>query len=279
METINIINNFDQNILMENILILNQKKLLDMVINVFEKDFADKSDDGLTIYYVKEYFNSLNFINWELFIRLLNLKTTFAFGGDYYLKNVCSIVYLIGKIGSENKSTKIIEFLLKLPRGTVNWDIKIDATGTNVLRLLLCFKKFYENSALINMFFDSDLFDKQMWREKNFYCEAPVDIIVNNCSEELIIRAIELGIIEVSSNIIGAIKSEKIILHLMEKQNITLNNDIFYLAVENNWTQIIEYYFSHGFIDWNILNGPYVVFWLLCYFHYKYAQIVLHLFH
>lgn len=37
MDTINIINDFEQKILMENILILNQKKLLDMIINLFNQ--------------------------------------------------------------------------------------------------------------------------------------------------------------------------------------------------------------------------------------------------
>jgi hypothetical protein len=82
METINIINNFDQNILMENVLILNQKKLLELVFNVFEEDFADKTIGELTVSYVQSHLNQLKFINWDLMIRLLNLKTTF------YLDNV-----------------------------------------------------------------------------------------------------------------------------------------------------------------------------------------------
>jgi hypothetical protein len=77
MDTINIINNFDQNILMENILILNQQKLLDLIFRVFEEDFKDKTNEELTLEYVQYYFDKLTFINWNLMIRLLNLKTTF----------------------------------------------------------------------------------------------------------------------------------------------------------------------------------------------------------
>lgn len=291
MDTINIIDNFDQNILMENILISNQKNLLDLVIMVFDKDFATKSvDNELTIEYVKKYFNTLNFINWELFIRLLNLKTSFECSIRYSKQDILkysSLMYLILMIGAKHlkHSTKLIEFLLKLPKGMIDWEIKTYRTGFNALHTLLYFEKIYSNKSLVNQILESNLFDKKMWDELLNYDDlviqdisnqiTPIDRLIDRCSDELVIRAIDLGIINLDTNnsernYLYKIKSEKVILYLMEKQLIKLDNDVFYLAVRYNWVQVLEYYFSHGFIDWGILHGPYVMFWLGFYKHYQY---------
>ena len=70
------------------------------------------------------------------------------------------------------------------------------------------------------------------------------------------------------------IESESLILFLMEKQNITLDNEIFYSAVKNNWIKVIDYYFAHGIIDWKNLNGFEVITGLLYNEHYYLAYKV-----
>ncbi len=57
METIDIINNIDQKIIIENVLIMNQKKLLDMIIQLFTTEFNNIQDLTQDIVSVK--LNSL----------------------------------------------------------------------------------------------------------------------------------------------------------------------------------------------------------------------------
>ena len=66
MDTINIINNFDQNVLMENILILNQSKLLDLVIKVFEEDFKEITISDLSLDYLISNGVQLDFTSLDI---------------------------------------------------------------------------------------------------------------------------------------------------------------------------------------------------------------------
>jgi hypothetical protein len=59
----------------------------------------------------------------------------------------------------------------------------------------------------------------------------------------------------------------------MDKQDISMDNDIFMLAVENNWINVIDYYFQHGLIEWGCIDGIRVAFWLLYYKNFSYAKI------
>lgn len=278
MDTISIINNLDQNVLMENLLILNQKKLLDLVIKVFEEDFKEKIFEDLSIDYVKEYFRELNFINWELFIRLLNLKSTFICeqrnSRETQICDYCSLMYLIRKGVGEKKSTKLIEILLELPKGTINWDAKSIETNSNVLMMMIFHVSgFYKNLKIINKIIESDLFDLKIWEEKNIYNRNAIDYLIYSQPEEIIIKFIELKKIKLNKKQLERINSEKIVLYLMDKQDISMDTDIFMLAVENNWINVIDYYFQHGLIEWGHIDGILVVFWLLYYTNYSYAKI------
>ena len=62
METINIINNFDSKIIMENMLITNQSKLLDLIIEIFEFGDLSNKDIILDKQIVSEYLNKQKFI-------------------------------------------------------------------------------------------------------------------------------------------------------------------------------------------------------------------------
>lgn len=278
MDTINIINNFDQKVLMENLLMLNQKKLLDLVIKVFKEDFKEKTLDDLSIEYVKNYFNGLNFINWELFIRLLNLKSTFIHeekiniilnSSEIINYHYHSLYYLI----REHKSTKLIEFLLELPKELIDWNVKTILTNSNILITFFSSPEIFTNLNLINKIIKSDLFDLKMWVEKNNNNLTALDHLIYFFSEEIIINFIELKKIKLNENQLKKIKSEKIILYLMEKQDITMDSDIFNLAIENNWINVIDYYFEHGLIEWNKIDGISVAFWLFYHKNYAYAKI------
>lgn len=91
MDTINIINNFDQKILMGNILVLNQKKLLDMIIEIFESDETNLTNKS--VQEIIEFMDTLKIINWEMFLDLLNLNTNF-FYREHQTK---SLYYLVEK--------------------------------------------------------------------------------------------------------------------------------------------------------------------------------------
>jgi hypothetical protein len=182
------INNFDQKILMENILILNQHKLLDLIIHIFENGYL--SDKKLEKNYVMDYLNQQKFINWELFLNLINLESCFIFNNKKYK----SIFYLI-----ENKSNKLINFLLDLSLESnlelINWNSKLEFN--NLLHII--FKKMSKNddllNLLINLFLKIDKY-KNLLEEKDNSNNTPIFYIISKCSESIILRFLEFNLIE-----------------------------------------------------------------------------------
>jgi hypothetical protein len=85
---------------------------LDLVFGIFNKDFQNKTIDELTIDCVKEYFNQLWFINWDLMIRLFNLKTSFYNGLTITNSFMALIVGVVTNI-LVKKATKQIKNALK----------------------------------------------------------------------------------------------------------------------------------------------------------------------
>lgn len=342
MDTINIINNFDQNILMENILIMNQYKLTDLVINVFKDDFKNKSINELTIEYVKEYFNQLKFINWDMFIRLLNLKCVFE---NNFFGQTNSLDYII-RFSIMNKFTKMIEFLLGLPSNTINW---YNRYGINMIYYILSNKLFYSNENIIKMILNNDLINLEFWYKiiksktalanflsfgteeqilniirkfnfeinksfisngeetsiieciikRNFY--NTLESIFENSSElnydinmrkRIILNACETNNLDIikllikkefdfsdcfyeNKNSLLKIKSEEVLMYLILNCNLVLSNDIFYMAVSNNWVGIIQYYFYSKSIDWNELNYVCVIPILLSNKHFNLTKKVI----
>ena len=63
METINIINNCNQKIIIENMLIINQYKLLNLCKNIFESEYIKQNN--LSNKEIKNFLDEKKFINFE----------------------------------------------------------------------------------------------------------------------------------------------------------------------------------------------------------------------
>lgn len=233
METINIINNLEQSILLENILILNQKKLLDLILDMFENDFGliPSISENLTIDKLSEYFNNLSFINWNLFIKLINLKTPLKSYSKFGDEQHVSLIYILNKIIShENYSTNLIEILLNLPKGMIDWNVKNKTTKNNTLMILLGNKKFKKNTNIIKYILESNLFDESMWYEKNIKEENAINFILNY-PEEMILKAFELNKFDFNYDLIiyknGLKKNFRPINFFIEKQYLTIVKKLF----------------------------------------------------
>lgn len=189
METINIINNYEQKIITQNILITNQYKLIMRCKNFFEYGFLNK--ENLSVVEVMEYFNKQKFINWDLFIDLINLDFKIYKPGTKTKLN--TLEYLV-----ETESTKLIEFLLTIDLNSEQNKINWLSCDKNIF--LLLFKKFYLNDTIINKTIDlmikndwSHLFDNstpELNKSILFY-------LVSKCSESIIIKMLEKNIIKI----------------------------------------------------------------------------------
>jgi ankyrin repeat protein len=189
METINIINNYDQKIITQNILITNQKKLIVRCKNLFKFEFLNK--ENLLVEEVMEYINKQKFINWDLFIDLINLDFEIYKSGSKTKLN--SLEYLI-----ETKSTKLIEFLLTMDlnseQNTINWI----SSDKNIF--LLLFKNFYSNNAIINKIIDLMIKNNWIHLFNNLTTRTNNSILfysISKCSESIILKMLENKLIEI----------------------------------------------------------------------------------
>ena len=220
METINIINNYDQKIITQNILITNQKKLIDKCKNLFESKYLDK--ENLLVEEVMEYMNKQIFINWDLFIDLINLDFEIYKQGTKTKLN--TLEYLI-----ETKSSKMIEFLLNIDlnseQNTINW------ISSNKNVFLLIFKNFYSNDTILNK--TIDLIIKNNW---TYFFNNSMTVLnksilfysVSKCSESVVIKMLEQNIINIDW-----------------KDNYS--NNLIHWACKRNYLKLF---------DWIFLNYP-----------------------
>ena len=143
--------------------------------------------------HVKKYFNSLDFINWDLFIKLFNLKTNVS----YYNYPHSSLYYLFRLKKTNNK---LLKFLIKLPKETINWKIYCEDSNSNFLSIIFFSEELYEDTELINLILNSDIFDKSMWEEKNKYNLNAIKYFLLYCNySNLIIKALELNLINIGN--------------------------------------------------------------------------------
>lgn len=204
METINIINNFDQKIFMENILISNQKKLLDMIINIFE--FGYLSDKIINEEIVSEYLNKQNFINWELFLNLINLNSSFYFNRNKNYK-ANSLYYIV-----ESKAYNLINFLLELTlkytndnndnkKKLINWYSFFDKSNKyKPINLFYLIIKNVGNSDLIvdniiNLSLSNNNY-KKLIEEKDLNSKNAIYYIISRCSLSNINKLLDNNLIE-----------------------------------------------------------------------------------
>lgn len=265
MDTINIMNDFDQKFLMENVLILNQQKLLDMVFGVFNTDFKDIPNSELTIEFVMHHFNQLGFINWELTLRLLNLKTSFNNG---LLKQTSSSIEYIISLCFINSHTKIIDFLLRLPDGLIKWENSNEKII--ILNELLFHKIFTSNDNIIDLLINSKIFDLELWY-KQFNEKTPISLLFSYLEEEQLFKIIKNNKFDINRiytnsngtqlNIITRLISRKFskILEYIYENNyeidykIKTKNEIICRACSVNNFDIIKLLVKNGF-DFNDCN-------------------------
>lgn len=345
MDTISIINNSNQNILMENMLIMNQQTLLDLIIDKFEEDYGNY-DKELIIDEICNYFDKQNFINWDLFIRLINLETTFEYEKSDKIINIKSLIYILYEIERKKYSSKLIEFLIK-NSDIIKWDIKSIFSDSYTLSILLSYNIYYKNETINKIIIETDLFGEKEWKYFNKYNISAGYYFINYQSDENIIKAFEnkkinindivniktgekiinliikkklVNILEylLDKNIIDIktletsdlmydicisssfnmiemliekgidlnlyplnliyeykpiyyIQSEKIILYLIQKEKITLDNFIFEIGIKNNWTNIIEYYYKNNLVEWDQVYKLWTITKLALNGNYKYT--------
>lgn len=192
METVNIINNFDQKIMAQNILITNQYKLTLECKKIFEQ--GDLSKENLSIKEAKEYLNEQKFINWNLFIDLINLDFKFYKPNTY--KKLNTLEYLI-----ETKSHNLINFLLNVNLNNNN-DTEPNLINLNTYNIfLLIFKNFYSYDEIINK--TIKLIIKNGWETIFFDNDEQTNdtilfSIVSKCSETVIIKMFESNFIQIN---------------------------------------------------------------------------------
>ena len=240
MDTINIINNFDQNILMENILILNQLKLLDLVFRVFEVDFKNIPIEELTLEYIQTHFDQLKFINYDLMIRLLNLKTIFN------NKNVKtnSIIYIISSCITKSH-TKILEFLLELPKGLIDWDnIIIQEKSTFVH--ILSYKLFCSNENIVDKIINLDLDYLDFWY-RVIDSKTPIENLFENGNENQLLQIIKTKKFDI--NKLFDTKD-----YLFSYQTTIIN-----ILITRKFIKILEYIFENNY-EINYENDKPVLF-------------------
>lgn len=194
METINIVNNFDSKILMENMLITNQAKLLDLIIQIFDSGYLSNKDIVLNEQIVSEFLDKQKFINWKLFLNLINLSTTCYSHKTKSKTN--SLNYII-----KSKSIRLVEFLLKYTLKNYSYEesysleeqINLSHVFIDIIR------QMYLNDTIINLLIDlvlvdcqyTELLNKEVYKDKTtlFY-------FVSKCSESVILRLIENKLIQ-----------------------------------------------------------------------------------
>lgn len=229
METVSIINNFDQKIIMENILITNQYKLTSECKKIFEQGTLNK--ENLSIEEAKKYLDKQKFINWDLFINLINLDFKFYKPNTY--KKLNTLEYLI-----ETKSINLINFLLNMDLNTelnlINWNTD------NIF--LLIFKNFYSNDNIINKTIEliiknkwETIFNEELYLSNNLLLSS----IVSKCSETVIIKMLELKLIQIN----WEDKYSNNLIHFACKRNMT---NLFNWVMEKHSDSYIFYKQNKG---------------------------------
>lgn len=217
MEILNIINNFDSKIIKENMLITNQPKLLNLIIKIFE---SGSINDITNIKNVKEYLDKQKFINWELFLNLINLDTTFY----SYKTKFNSLNYII-----KSKSVKLIVFLLNLTLENYKTEF-IEEKIYWIDVFVDIIRQLYSNDIIINKLIDLVLIDnqyKELLNKQICGNKTTLYYLITKCSETIILRLIENNLVQLDweDNYCNNL------LHWACKRNFPL---LLNLAIENN---------------------------------------------
>lgn len=182
-----IITNFEQKQIIENFLILNQKKLLDRLIELFELEstYLENIINFINQQNIIDFINEQKFINFSMFLSLINLDTCFLYKNN----KIKSLHYLIIK-----KSINLLNFLLDLNQQIypINWKSNLKNSQLNILDYI--FKKLYWNDKIILKILDTKYFqENQMYISIN---NKSLFWLVTKCDETTILKAIELNILD-----------------------------------------------------------------------------------
>ena len=246
MDTINIINNVDEKIIKTNLLLLNQKKLTELVIDIFEKDFADIDDNILTVEYVAEYMNKQNFINWELFLTLLNLKTTIQFEiyssfitKDERTCNSLMYIFYYFIIEKENKNNKLIKFLLKLPTELICWNVYSKPYNSSILNILFDKNFIKLDNEIIELLINNSSFNNLWTHTNNIYNYCPLGhLLLYKKNIHQTIKLFTQKIIDLNEKIMWKNNMCPPILFFIYNENIEAIQNLIDLKVNLNDNQI-----------------------------------------
>lgn len=231
MESFNIINNLDQEILMENLLITNQQKLLDLLIDLFTHQININLNVPIEITYIKQIINSQKFINWTTFINLINLNTTFK----HKKRSYNSLTYII-----EKKCIKLIKFLLELDSqaylnsqsNQINWETTNPYTLTNCIGMIII--SYCDDLAMIKFLMDLGLNQnndfKKLYMIPNKYLKTPMDYLIEKCDESIVIYSIEKNLLSLD----WTYNNMKIL------KNPEIPETLERIACELNWTNLLK---------------------------------------
>lgn len=265
IDSISVINNTNQNILMENILIMNQKKLLDLCIQNFDI-IEKKSENNLTVDYVATQFDKLNFINWDLFLKLINLNTSFK---DHYKGckiQTKSLFYIADK-----NCYKLLTFLLKLRDNEIAWENAI-SPKFNIFHRIMSSRINQSDDLVIGILsktkYGSDTI-KQLLKNRDNRGKTPIDYFIQNCKETSILQALKSNYIwidynDVNSNNLVHWACARAQLELfdwlftngacMDKSNKWGKKPIHIACIKNNF-QIVTTLLSMCKVNPNIMDG------------------------
>ena len=184
-----VIHNFEQKQLIENFLILNQKKLLDRLIELFELESSDLENviNFLNQQNIIDFINEQKFINFSMFVSLINLDTCFLYKNN----KIKSLHYLIKK-----KSINLLNFLLDLNQQIypINWKLNLKNSQLNILDYI--FKKLYWNEKIILKILDTKYFQENQMYKSIDNKNKSLFWLVTKCDETSILKAIELNILD-----------------------------------------------------------------------------------
>ena len=231
MDTINIINNSDQKLLMGNILVMNQKKLLDTIIGMSETDGSELQEllyDIMEFEYLKgseqpnksiqkiiDFIDKQKILNWEMFVDLINLDTSFYYQGH----QTKSLYYLI-----EKQQTHLLYFLLSLDEGIIRWDIKLKGQKSNIFIIMI--KKLWWAEDLMRQIINSKYF-LNVLKNPDQQKHTLLYWMVSKCSEFIIMEAISLGLLNLN----------------WEDTN---SNQLVHWACKRNFSNLFDYLILNG---------------------------------
>lgn len=187
-----IVENTNQQIILQNILMMNQYKILSMIAQLFDTElngiFQTPTLSNSDIEFIKQKISNGKFIDWSNFLFLINSRSTFKY--KTYTHNTLSWII-------ETRSRNLLLFLLALEPKIIDWSITNPHTKTNVLGMI--FICFANDDVLLSHVLNTisshyDFFTPYL-RTENRFRRTPVDYIIAQCSEQIVLLSVRMRLI------------------------------------------------------------------------------------